>query len=171
MAINNYEVMDMKKLLNKILQTSVVTLLTLNIAYAEVAVNGSFSTALVSQNILSIDNNGHILRLAEAKGINKGNFLDGWSAVNKEIDDLTQGNGPQSGHLLFSKGTESVGAAWSGVVTTVLGENNMPMTSFKGRWSYTSGTGPNSDIQGSGTYQGYFTSETEYTVEWKGTRN
>jgi hypothetical protein len=164
------EVLTMQSILNKILQTLLLTILTMSFSYADAPVNGKFSTALVSQNVLPIDDRGHILRLAEASGTNKGGFLDGWTANNKEIDDLIQGNGTQSGHLVFSRGKENVAVEWQGLITTVLGENNQPMTSFNGKWSFTGGTGSNSGIQGRGTYKGYFTSETEYTVEWKGFR-
>lgn len=155
---------------NKIIIILAMSFLTLSFSYADEPVNGKFSTTLVSQNVLPIDERGHILRLAEATGINKGGFLDGWTANNKEIDDLTQGNGTQSGHLVFTKEAESVSVAWHGSITTVLGENKQPITTFNGKWSFSGGTASNSGIQGGGTYKGYFTSETEYTVEWIGFR-
>jgi len=160
----------MKNTFKKLLQILLISIFMMNYSYADSPVNGKFSTALVSQNVLPIDERGHILRLAETTGINKGSFLDGWTANNKEIDDLVQGNGTQSGHLVFSRDKENVTLKWQGSITTIMGDNNQPMTSFNGKWSFTGGTGSNSGIQGGGTYKGYFTSETEYTVEWKGFR-
>lgn len=160
----------MKNYSSKFLLILVMSFFTLGFSYADEPVNGKFSTKLVSQNVLPIDERGHILRLAEAMGVNQGGFLNGWKANNKEIDDLVQGNGSQSGHLVFTKGTESVSVAWNGSITTVLGENKQPMTTFDGKWSFTGGTGENASIEGGGKYKGYFTSETEYTVEWEGFR-
>ena len=42
------------------------------------------------------------------------------------------------------------------------------MTSFKGQWEYVGGTGKLKGIKGKGDYNGYFTSATEYNVDWKG---
>ena len=107
----------MKNILTKLIQTLLLTVFTMNVSYADSPVSGKFSTALVSQNVLPIDERGHILRLAEAEGINKGGFLDGWTANNKEIDDLIQGNGTQSGHLVFSRDKENVSVEWQGLIT------------------------------------------------------
>ena len=46
-----------------------------------------------------------------------------------------------------------------------------PMTTFKGKWEYASGTGKYAGIKGKGDYNGYFTSQTNYVIDWKGTKN
>ena len=51
---------------------------------------------------------------------------------------------------------------WSGKLTTVIGSDHQPATSFKGTWSSVSGPA------GHGTYQGRITGADTYTVEWAG---
>jgi hypothetical protein len=51
---------------------------------------------------------------------------------------------------------------WSGKLTTVLGPDHQPATSFKGTW--TSVKGPT----GHGTYEGRITGPDTYTVQWAG---
>jgi hypothetical protein len=43
-----------------------------------------------------------------------------------------------------------------------------PITSFKGRMWWIKATGKFENMQGEGTYKGWFTSETSYVVEWEG---
>jgi hypothetical protein len=53
-------------------------------------------------------------------------------------------------------------------VSTTLAPDKTPHTTFAGTWTYVSGTGKYQGIRGGGTYQGHFSSPTEYTIEWKG---
>lgn len=142
--------------------------------YADQPVRGSFSASVSSQNILPINAQGHILRMAESKGMSKstsGPFLDGWSVVNKELNDLTQGSGPSRGHVTFADGQNSVTVSWTGVTSTVLAADGTPMTGSEGKWTYTGGTGTYVGIKGNGTFKQTFTSETDYIVTYDGFRN
>jgi len=138
-------------------------------------VAGDWNVAYTTQNVIPVDEKGHMLVQAIAEGSNKStlnnNHLDGWTLVNKEMADLTQGNGPHNGYIDYTNGSDTVHAAWSGKVTTVMSQEGTPQTSFAGEWQYTGGTGPYANIKGSGTYSGHFTSQTEYVVDWKGFSN
>ena len=94
--------------------------------------------------------------------------MDGGTAINKDIADLFQGNGPHSGYVTLSKdGSETVNK-WHGAVTTTLNKDGTPNTTMKGEWQTIRGTGKYQNAEGSGTYQGYFTSQKDYVVDWSG---
>jgi len=136
-------------------------------------VAGQFTASYAKQEALPIpDSQGHVLMLGEATGSNAStngsDYMDGAAIVNQEILDLMQGNGPHSGYVTMSKDGEQTVTRWEGKVTTTLNKDGSPNTTFKGVWQKVAGTGQYADFTGSGTYQGYFTSETDYTVDWKG---
>lgn len=115
---------------------------------------------------------GHMLALGEVRGTNKNTSASDYFAdapvVNVETADLTQGNGPHHGYYTLSKGGDGAIAQWHGTVTTVLGPDQNPRTSFKGSWEYVQGTGRYTGIKGSGTYEGEFVAEDRYVVRWQG---
>jgi hypothetical protein len=115
---------------------------------------------------------GHMLALGEVRGTNQNTsaseFFAGASAVNVETADLMQGNGPHQGYYTIRNGGDSATAKWQGTVTTVLGPDQQPQSSFRGTWEYIQGTGRYSGIQGSGTYAGEFLAQDRYLVRWQG---
>jgi hypothetical protein len=119
-------------------------------------------------NIANTD--GFAVSLSETTCASSGGFIEGATASNPEIANLHQGNGDNSGYYTITNGTDSTVAKWSGKVTTIMKDGN-PMTSTKGQWEYVSGTGKFAGIKGKGEYNGYFTSATEYTVDWKGRKD
>jgi hypothetical protein len=150
-----------------------VSFLALKPEAARKEISGTFSAAYTNQQTANVaDAPGHMLMLTESKGSNQSNgstdFLEGAQVTNSEIADLTQGNGPHQGYTRFVEGSSSTVAKWQGTVTTTMGSDNQPRTSFKGTWSYVAGTGDNAGIKGNGTYDGQLTSQKEYTVDWKG---
>ena len=150
--------------------SAILSLSLFSPVYAQ-PLKGGFEASVVSQNILPIDAQGHILRIAESSGkstASTGAFLNGWTAVNKELNDLSQGNGPSRGHVTFSKGPDSVTASWVGTTVTTLAKDGTPMTSSTGTWNYTAGSGKYATIIGSGTFRQDFTSETTYVVTFDG---
>jgi hypothetical protein len=116
-------------------------------------------------NIANTD--GYAVMLSETTCTSSGGFIDGARALNPEIANLYQGNGDNSGYYTITNGVDSTVAKWSGKVTTVIKDGN-PMTSSKGQWEYVGGTGKYKDIKGKGEFHSYFTSPTEYSVDWKG---
>lgn len=171
----------MNTLIKKSLLSSSTALLALSLVASSAVyagdhpVAGGWNVTYTTQNVIPVDERGHMLVQAIAEGSNKStlnnNHLDGWTIVNKEMADLTQGNGPHNGYIDYSNGSDIVTAAWSGNVSTVMSPEGTPQTSFAGEWQYTGGTGPYANIKGSGTYSGHFVSQTEYVVDWKGFSN
>ena len=51
---------------------------------------------------------------------------------------------------------------------TQLSPDKTPITTFEGTWTTVRGTGRYASSTGKGRYQGHFTSQTEYTIEWSG---
>jgi len=118
----------------------------------------------------NIDNtDGYAVMLSDTTCTSSGGFIEGATVSNPEIANLHQGNGDNSGYYIITNGTDATVAKWSGKVTTVIKDGN-PMTSSQGRWEYVGGTGKYKDIKGKGEFSSYFTSPTEYTVDWKGKR-
>ncbi len=125
-----------------------------------------------SEQIESSDAPGHALMLAQAKGSNQSpgpsGFMDGAEIASASMADLVAGNGSNHGYDVQVSGGDTVFTQWTGAVTTVLSAEKTPLTSFRGTWSKNRGTGRYAGIKGSGTYQGRYTSPTEYVVEWNG---
>ena len=143
--------------------------LTANSANAEsIAGQGKCTYKPTVANIANTD--GFAVSLSETTCASSGGFIEGATVSNPEIANLHQGNGDNSGYYTITNGTDSTVAKWSGKVTTIMKDGN-PMTSTKGQWEYVSGTGKYKGIKGKGEYSGYFTSATEYTVDWKGKKD
>jgi hypothetical protein len=115
------------------------------------------------------DKEGHVLMLTSAEGTakNSGGPLDGFSASIRETLDMTQGTGPSSGYVIFTKGGDEQVAKIEGSVKTEMKEGK-PNTTFEGSYRVISGKGALADAKGSGTYSGHFTAEDAFHVEWKG---
>jgi hypothetical protein len=153
-----------------VIATAVFSLCTLSFnANAEsVAGQGKCTYKPTVANIANTD--GFAVSLSETTCASSGGFIEGATASNPEIANLHQGTGEHSGYYTITNGTDSTIAKWSGKVNTVMKDGN-PMTSFKGQWEYVGGTGKFKSIKGKGDYSGYFTSATEYTVDWKGRKD
>ncbi len=136
-------------------------------------ISGSGTLSYTKQEALPVaEANGHLLLLGELRGSNKNtdnkDFMDGAEVTNREIAQLFQGNGPQSGYYTLSKDGNTTVALWKGEVTTVMAADGTPQTSFNGTWDYVAGTGKYDGIKGKGEYHGHFTSKTSYAVDWSG---
>jgi hypothetical protein len=118
------------------------------------------------------DQEGHELVLNEAKGIaiSQGGPLDGFSVIERGIADLRQGNGPQQGYVIFSKGSDQQIVRYEGNVTTTM-KDGQPNTTMKGTYEIVAASGALAGTKGAGTYAGYFTAEGKYRVDWDGTRS
>jgi hypothetical protein len=137
-------------------------------AYAD-PISGAITLKVAKQEVLPVTaQSGDMLMLVETHGTNKStNWMDDAQVVNKEIDFLLQGNGPQHGYITFAKGDDTVDVKWSGMVSTAMA-NGQPQISFHGTWQQLKGTGKYQGIQGKGSYKGHFISQTEYVVDWVG---
>ena len=152
----------------RVIATAAFTLFTLaaiNANAETIAGQGKCTYKPTAANVANTD--GYAVMLSETKCASSGGFIDGATASNPEISNLHQGNGEHSGYYTITNGADSTIAKWAGRVNTVMKEGN-PMTSFEGQWEYVGGTGKFAGIKGKGEYNGYFTSASEYTVDWKG---
>ena len=146
---------------------SLCSLATINAHAEAIAGQGKCTYKPIVANIANTD--GFAVSLSETTCASIGGFIEGGTVSNPEIANLHQGTGDHSGYYTITNGTDSTIAKWSGKVNTVMKDGN-PMTSFKGQWEYVGGTGKFAGIKGKGEYDGYFTSATEYTVDWKGNK-
>jgi hypothetical protein len=140
-------------------------------AYAD-AISGEFTVKVAKQEVLPVTAQiGDMLMLIESHGTNKSrNWMDDAEVVNKEIDFLLQGSGPQHGYVTFVKGEDRVDVKWSGYVRTVMAKGQ-PQIGFHGTWEDVKGTGKYQGIQGKGSYKGHYISQTDYVVDWVGQSN
>ena len=136
--------------------------------YAD-AISGTLAVKVGKQEVMPVTaQSGDMLMLVESHGTNtSSNWMNDAQVVNKEIDFLLQGSGPQHGYLTFAKGENTVDVKWSGYVSTVMA-NGQPQISFHGTWEQVKGTGKYQGIQGKGSYKGHFISQTESVVDWVG---
>ncbi len=157
---------------------------TLNQRIITAAVFAVFSLAAINANAESVagqskciykptaanvvNTDGYVVMLSETACTFAGSgFGEGATVLNQEVGNLHQGTGDHSGYYTITDGADSTIAKWAGHVNTVM-KDGQPMTSFKGQWEYVGGTGKYKSVKGKGEYNGYFTSATEYTVDWKG---
>ncbi len=162
----------------KTVPLSVVTiifgLMTTTTMAGSTDIAGQFKQSYTKQEVIPIPQaQGHMIMLTQTKGTNtstnKSGYMDGAEVVISEILDLNQGNGPHQGYVTqtMSNGDETV-TSFEGKVTTTMTAEDRPNTTMKGSWKKVSGTGKYQGIKGSGTYAGYFTSEKDYVIDWKG---
>lgn len=136
-------------------------------------VSGVFSMKVGQQHALPVaDQAGPILLLTQSAGTNRSTgsseYMDGSRVINREISDLTQGNGAHQGYITDIDGADTTVTRYTGKVATALSADREPATSFQGTWTKLSGTGKYEGVTGSGSYKGRMLSPTDYTVEWSG---
>ena len=142
-------------------------------APARLQVGGTFAMTYSQMNPVPTDDAaGHVLLSDRATGTNRSlgrdPYMDGAQVVNTEIADLVQGRGSHQGYTIFSSGADSTVNKWSGNLTTALGADKQPVTSFAGSWQKVRGTGRYAGVSGHGTYRGRMTGSNTYEVTWKG---
>jgi hypothetical protein len=153
--------------------TMVAGLLASAPAPERMPISNVFSLNYTQQHALPVSNAaGPVLLLTQSIGTNrntgKSDYMAGAEVVNREIAELTQGNGPHQGYITEIKGADTAVTRWQGHVTTTLGPDQKPATRFEGTWTKVSGTGKYDGVAGNGTYTGRMLSPTEYAVEWSG---
>jgi hypothetical protein len=118
------------------------------------------------------DAKGHVLMLVETHATNKNTgpteFMEGAKVVDREIQDLIQGNGPHNGYITFTDHDGEITAKWDGDVKTTLAKDGQPRTTLNGAWAWSKATGRYAEYAGSGTYTGYVPSPDKVYVEWEG---
>jgi hypothetical protein len=136
-------------------------------------ISGVFTMKVGQQHALPVaDQAGPILLLTQSSGTNRSTapsrHMDGAQVINREIADLTRGNGPHQGYITEIRGADTSVTRYQGKVVTTLGPDQQPRTSFEGTWTKLSGTGKYAGVSGAGSYKGRMTSATDYTVDYEG---
>jgi hypothetical protein len=142
-------------------------------AQSATRVAGTFSSTIANQHASPVaDAPMHAVTLTEWYGTNRSTgeaeYMSGGRVTNVETSDLAQGSGPHQGYITFVSGTDTTTSKWSGKVTTVLGPDKQPATTFEGTWTMATGTGRYRGATGHGTYKGRMLSARESTVNWQG---
>ena len=153
--------------------TMVASLLASAPAPEWMPVSGVFTMKYTQQQGLPVsDAAGPVLLLNQSAGTNRNtgtsDYMSGGEVINREIAELTQGNGPHQGYITEIKGADTAVTRYEGHVTTTLGPDQKPATRFEGKWTKLSGSGKYAGVAGNGTYTGRMLSPTEYTVQWSG---
>ncbi len=116
------------------------------------------------------DVEGHSLYLHAYEGTNSSTgevaFMDGARSYNATISDLTKGNGIHRGYVEFTEEGGSTVCYYEGKVTTSVDSDGKAVTTYKGTFSFTGGTGKYEKIMGNGTYNGKFIPSGAHWTEW-----
>jgi hypothetical protein len=85
------------------------------------------------------------------------------------MSDLVKGNG--TNHGVF-KATDKDGHVywnnWQGKVTTTKSPEGRPIVKFGGTWLFVRGTGKWENVEGGGTFKGWFIGQGIYTLMYEG---
>ena len=137
---------------------------TTSTAQEKVKINSKYTAVFTKYEQMKPDDiEGHTMSSYEAKGAGTGSVGD-FTFFNQGMSDLVKGNGTnfgyykqtdKDGHVSFSK--------WQGKVTTTKSPEGKPIMKFGGTWSFTKGTGKWENVQGGGTYKGWFIGQGIYT--------
>ena len=147
---------------------------TTSTAQEKVKINSKYTGVFTKMEQMKLDDTeGHILNSHESKGAGTGS-AGGFTFINQGVSDTVKGNGTHSGYY---KSTDKDGhvyfAKWQGKVTTTMSPEGRPNVQFAGTWSFIKGTGKWENVQGGGTYKGWFigpeiyvnTTEGEYSIK------
>ena len=138
---------------------------TTSAAQEKVKINSKYTGVFTKyEQMKPDDTEGHTMTSYEAKGAGTGSDGD-FTFFNQGMSDLVKGNGThfgyykltdKDGHVNFSK--------WQGKVTTTKSPEGRPIVKFGGTWSFTKGTGKWENVQGGGTYKGWFIGQGIFTT-------
>lgn len=142
-------------------------------AHSGTRIAGTVKLTADSQHVATVaDGPMHALSLVQTRGSNTNtgetDYMPGARVTNVETSDLQQGNGPHQGYITFASAADTTISRWNGTVSTVLGADQRPVTTFKGKWTMVAGTGRYRTARATGTYEGRMDSAREYTVDWEG---
>jgi hypothetical protein len=134
---------------------------------------GKQTLAFTKQERIMIgDNDGHLLSLAEAIGVNQSTgpieFMDGAQAINIVSSDLVNFAGPIHGYSISKKGNDSFYAKIEGKLTTTISADGSPLTTIEATLTWIKGTGKYEGVKGGGTAKGRYIASNIYIMEWEG---
>ena len=144
-----------------------------SVAQEKFKIAGKQTLAFTNQERIMIgDIDGHVLSLAEAKGVNQSTgpteFMDGAQAINVVSSDLVNFSGPIHGYSISKKGNDSFYAKIEGKLTTTVSSDGSPLTTIEATMTWIKGTGKYEGVMGGGTAKGRYIAPNIYIMEWEG---
>lgn len=95
-------------------------------------------------------------------------FLENAKVINREIRDITQGNGIHNGYITFTDKGGEITTKWDSNVKTTLTKDSQSRTTFNGDWTWTRATGRYAAYTSSGIFTGYVPSPDKVYIDWEG---
>lgn len=136
-------------------------------------ISGKMTVAATMQERAEIgDTEGHVVGffIYEGTNVNTGTseFMDGAHVMNTIYVDYIMGSGPHQTYVKMSTNGGAAFAKCEGETKTVLSDDDTPVVTFEGTFTYVGGTGAYENIHGGGTYKGKFIAEKIYVAMWEG---
>ena len=137
------------------------------------AMSGKSKMTYTKREVVPVgDVEGHIFMLGDASGLNtntgKWAFMDGAKARSVGPRNSPGATAPRQATSSSPRTAAKPCPRSPARIKTVLSPEGKPLTTMSGEWKAVKGTGIYEGCTGQGTYQGSFTAENEYVVEFKG---
>ncbi|MDQ3195421.1 MAG: hypothetical protein M3Q32_03385 [Pseudomonadota bacterium] len=146
---------------------SLITLATAcAVAPVSAADSGKFNMKSEPQPIPVGDVEGHAIYLGDANGQAIGGSVDGAKVQTREFVDIVNGTGSGRGYTTISKDGETAIYKHEGKIKTTMSDKGQPDTRFEGM-AVNVKPGFGRKMGAKTAYKGYFTSPTDYVVEWR----
>lgn len=151
--------------MNKIIQCAALVALVALPAWAEDS--GKFEMKYANNQPIPIaDAEGHAIFLGDASGPAIGGSVDGAKVSTREFVDIVQGNGGGRGYTTITKDGDAAIYKHEGRIKTTVSDKGQPNTTFEGT-ALNVKAGLGKKLGEKVEYKGYFTSPTDYVVEWR----
>jgi hypothetical protein len=118
--------------------------------------------------VIKIDDaEGHIIQIAEVKGVDVGS---GSVAFSRSFSDVVKGNGTIQGYstVMEPDGANVRFLKHQGKITTTLSPGGKPIITAEGTYSLIRGTGTWEGLQGGGTWKSKTIAEGISIMDWEG---
>lgn len=137
------------------------------IAPATAADSGKFNMKYTENQPIPVeDAQGHAIYLGNASGPAVGGSVDGAKVSTREFVDIVNGTGSGRGYTTISKGGETAIYKHEGKIKTTMSDKGQPNTTFEGE-AVNVKPGIGKKMGEKVAYKGYFTSPTDYVLEWR----
>ncbi|MBA2352997.1 MAG: hypothetical protein H0V78_14785 [Burkholderiales bacterium] len=137
------------------------------VAPVSAADSGKFNMKYTENQPIPVeDAQGHAIYLGNASGPAIGGSVDGAKVSAREFVDIVNGTGSGRGYTTISKDGETAIYKHEGKIKTTMSDKGQPDTRFEGE-AVNVKPGLGKKMGEKVAYKGYFTSPTDYVVEWR----
>jgi hypothetical protein len=105
-----------------------------------------------------------VQQVARGRNAGPGTPFDGADVQWTEVVQLKNGQGTHEGTITFVMPTGTTVGTYSGLVST----DAQGRVTARGKFKHTSATGQFTGLKGGGTYTAAYSSQTDFTGDWKG---